>query len=158
MVSTTITESEVREALRDVKDPEIPVLSVIEMNIITSVRVEGSSAFVEVTPTFSGCPAMEMIRQDIASRLQSMGFEHVEVKKNLHKSWSTDSLSDATREKLRAFGIAPPSVSVHIELNVPCPYCRSSRTRLESAFGSTLCKQLYYCDQCRQSFERFKRL
>lgn len=153
-----LSERAVWQVLQDVKDPEIPVLSVVDMNIVTKVVVNGESVQVEITPTFSGCPAMDMIQTEIADRLRLLGFSDVVVTKNLTKSWSTDLLSDGAREKLRSFGIAPPSKGVQVTLNVACPRCASTDTRLDSPFGSALCRQIFFCNNCKESFERFKHL
>ncbi len=163
MVIAALTEENVWAALQDVADPEIPVLSVVDMRIVRSVEVDGDGVKVEITPTFSGCPALEFIQENIRTKLLSLGFKNVVVRKNMSKSWSSDLLDTAARNKLRSFGIAPPAVGpiVHENLmteEVECPFCHSVKTHLESSFGATLCKQLYYCDACRQSFERFKRL
>ena len=161
--STSEREAEVWRALGEVADPEIPVLSLVELGVIRSVRLQGSGVEVEMTPTFSGCPALEQMKEDAEKKLKSRGFEPVVVRVNHVVQWSTDGLDESTKEKLRVFGIAPPpkrmeSLAVTLELPVVCPFCSSSRTHLESPFGATLCKQIYYCDSCLQSFERFKPL
>ena len=164
MVRRTPDEDRVWDALAGVKDPEIPVLSIVEMKIVSLVRASGSSAEVEITPTFAGCPAIGHMKDEIRKVLTEMGFTDVRVETNFSAPWSTDLLEPGTREKLRSFGIAPPPATVQIDLGralaepVPCPYCASAVTHLESAFGATLCKQIFYCDSCRQSFERFKPL
>ena len=150
-------------ALGSIPDPEIPALSLLDLNIIRSVKANGNDVEVEMTPTFMGCPALERMKEDIRLRLKEVGFSGIQVKVNLASSWSTDLLSESAKEKLRGFGIAPPpkmgkSLPATLLLPVSCPFCGSAQTRLESPFGSTLCKQIYYCDSCRQSFERFKPL
>lgn len=151
-------------ALARVVDPEIPVLSIVEMNLISKVAVEGGRVDIGFTPTFAGCPAIGMMKEQIRETLLAEGFSEVRVEIDYATPWSTDSLSPATKEKLRAFGIAPPPAPVRTDLAaslaepVPCPMCASPATNLESAFGPTLCKQIFYCDSCRQSFERFKPL
>ena len=163
MVTQHYTEQQVFDALAEISDPEIPVLSVVDMKIISHVEVHDNSVSVEITPTFVGCPALELIKDQIRSKLLSLGFEQVSVQTNFTKPWSTDLLDSQAKEKLRTFGIAPP-VTVQLNLAqtlaepVPCPFCNSQRTHLESSFGPTLCKQIFYCDSCRQSFERFKPL
>lgn len=165
-------EQEVRvwSALSEVCDPEIPVLSLVDLKIIRSVKVEGEKVSVQMTPTFSGCPALNVMKQDVEKRLLSLGFKEVLVEFSYAGEWTTDALDESTRKKLRAFGIAPP---VHLNLPhapkerqeslqhalakpVACPFCGSEETKLDGFFGSTLCKQLYYCDSCKQSFDRFK--
>ncbi len=163
MVTQHHTEQDVLNILKEISDPEIPVLSVIDMKIISRVEVNDNTVSVEITPTFVGCPALEHIKDQIRIKLTSMGFERVHVQTNYSKPWSTDLLDNQTKEKLRAFGVAPP-VTVQLNLSqtlsepVACPFCNSQQTHLESSFGPTLCKQIFYCDSCRQSFERFKPL
>ncbi|MEX2117540.1 MAG: 1,2-phenylacetyl-CoA epoxidase subunit PaaD [Bacteroidota bacterium] len=160
---TQHTADEVWTALKQVMDPEIPVISLVDLNVIREVSVNGSDVSIRLVPTFSGCPALDMMRQNVVEKLRELGFENIDVHVDRTALWSTDELSDATREKLREFGIAPPvrkgtSLAVTLMLPVECPFCRSKETRLEGEFGATLCKQLFYCDGCRQSFERFKPL
>lgn len=163
MVTHSLEEERVWDALAEVVDPEIPVLSIVEMKIVSRVEVDGTSVSVEITPTFVGCPAIGLLKDQIRERLSRMGFAEVRVETNFSSPWTTDNLSAATKEKLRSFGIAPPG-AVEIDLAsalsrpVACPYCGAPETRVESAFGPTLCKQIFYCDSCRQSFERFKPL
>jgi ring-1,2-phenylacetyl-CoA epoxidase subunit PaaD len=158
VVEILLTEQEVWKRLETIKDPEIPALSIVDLKIIRNVHVEDGSATVDITPTFVGCPALEMIAGMIHENLISMGFKDVLVNKSYAAHWSTDMLDEGARKKLEAFVIAPPAPSseVRIELPTLCPYCKSSDTKLESAFGATLCKQLYYCNACRQSFEKFR--
>jgi ring-1,2-phenylacetyl-CoA epoxidase subunit PaaD len=151
------------KALGEISDPEIPVLSLIELNVIRAVNVEGASASVEMTPTFLGCPALDFMKNEIREKLRALGFQTVNVKLKLSPPWSTDMLGEEAREKLRAFGVAPPekraaTLAESLKKPVACPYCKSFETRLESSFGPTLCKQIFYCEHCRQSFERFKTL
>jgi ring-1,2-phenylacetyl-CoA epoxidase subunit PaaD len=163
MVNERHNEQDVWKALAEVSDPEIPVLSVVDMKIISRVEVTGDNVSVEITPTFVGCPALEHIKDQIRLKLSTLGFEHIQVQANYSKPWSTDLLENDAREKLRAFGVAPP-VTVQLDLSqalaepVACPFCNSQKTHIESPFGPTLCKQIFYCDSCLQSFERFKPL
>ena len=148
-------------ALGEVKDPEIPTVSVVEMGIIESVVIDGPRASVTMIPTFSGCPALHMIRDDIAEAVRGAGFEAEVVVSR--KAWSTDRLSDSAREKMRAIGLAsarPHGGNVEWEMHapVPCPYCGSENTGVENSFGPTLCRAIMYCNGCRQSFEKFKPL
>lgn len=160
MVEAALSVEGVWKSLESVKDPEIPALSIVDLKVVRGVTVQGESATVDITPTFVGCPALEMIAELIRENLHSAGFRNVVVNKTYVAQWSTDLLDATARDKLEGFGIAPPtrSAEVSLELPTPCPYCRSSDTRLESAFGATLCKQLYYCNTCRQSFEKFRTL
>lgn len=156
-----IDEKRIWEELGTITDPEIPVLSLVEMKVIRSVSVSGDEVKVVMSPTFVGCPALEHMKSEIRSRLSEIGCERVEIETTFTPPWSTDMLSEDVKEKLRAFGVAPPpkndgELVAVLALPVACPFCNSTRTNLESAFGATLCKQIYYCDECRQSFERFK--
>ncbi len=156
-------ESKAWNALQTVQDPEIPALSLLDLHIIRSVKVEDNGVEVEMTPTFMGCPALERMKEDVRLRLYEAGFTSVRVHVNHSTPWSTDLLGERAKEKLKEFGIAPPprmtnSLPATLLLPVSCPFCASSETHMESAFGSTLCKQIYYCNSCRQSFERFKPL
>lgn len=150
--------------LDEVMDPEVPVLSVVELGIIRDVAMDGDSATVTVTPTYSGCPAMPVIEQDIRAALTAHGVERVEVRTSFSPAWTTDWMSAEAREKLRAYGIAPPGPADHdapIAIGrrrppVRCPYCGSAGTQLRSEFGSTACKSIHVCGSCRQPFEEFK--
>ncbi len=151
-------EKDVWEALRGISDPEVPVLSLVDLNIVRSVEVRGDEVVVEITPTFAGCPAIDAIAGTIGETLRGMGFGTVQVKKNYTAHWTTDSLSGQARTRLQEFGIAPPSGNrdVVVLTGIPCPYCSSTDTRVENPFGATLCKQLCYCNSCKQSFEQFR--
>lgn len=160
-------EQKVWDELSNVQDPEIPVLSLVDLKIVRQVEVEGDRARIVLTPTFAGCPALEAMKGDIQKRLASAGFSEVTVDLDLSGRWSTESLDESAREKLRAFGIAPPAeigkngnpiedLSHALAEPVRCPHCDSLETHLESFFGSTLCRQIFYCDGCRQTFDRFK--
>ena len=151
------------KALGEICDPEIPVLSLVDLNIIRSVHVLADSISVALTPTFLGCPALEYMKQEIREKLSGLGFQIVTVELKLSPAWSTEMLSEEVREKLRAFGVAPPeqraaTLAETLKKPVACPFCKSMNTRMESPFGPTLCKQIFYCEHCRQSFERFKTL
>lgn len=158
------TESTALEALASVMDPEVPVLSVVELGIIREVSVVGDSVTVTVTPTYSGCPAMRVIEDEITAALEASGFPKVEIKTVYAPAWTTDWIAEPAREKLRAYGIAPPA-NVEAEQLVPlgrvvrtvaCPNCGSSNTSLKSEFGATSCKSLHVCLSCREPFEHFK--
>lgn len=162
MVNTiNLTEQDIWRELSKITDPEIPVLSLVEMKVIRSVQVAVEAVTVVLSPTFVGCPAMEYMKNEIRLRLAALGCETVRIDTTYSPPWSTDMLDEDAKEKLRAFGIAPPprhdeALEAVLALPVACPFCHSTATHLESAFGATLCKQIYYCDACRQSFERFK--
>jgi ring-1,2-phenylacetyl-CoA epoxidase subunit PaaD len=150
--------------LDEVMDPEVPVLSVVELGIIRDVGVDADCVIVTITPTYSGCPAMHVIEQDVRAALMSHGVERVEIKTTFSPAWTTDWMSADAREKLRVYGIAPPGPADHdapIAIGrrraaVRCPYCGSAGTALRSEFGSTACKAIHVCGSCSQPFEEFK--
>lgn len=151
------------QALEDVKDPEIPVVSVVEMGIVRDVEVNGDEVRVEITPTFSGCPAMHVMAGDIETRIRDLGAASVAVEKVLHPPWSSDWISDEARQKLKGFGLASPQrhggkTPVTFHEPVTCPYCDSEKTVVKNTFGPTLCRAIYYCNACNQPFEKFKAL
>jgi ring-1,2-phenylacetyl-CoA epoxidase subunit PaaD len=150
------------EALANVSDPEIPVLNVLEMGMIPAVRLEAGTVVVEMTPTFAGCPALDVIRANLRHAVQSAGFEDVRVDVVFDPPWSSDRIAPEGRRKLKEFGLAPPShcgttgPTLKAMHDVACPYCNSNDTTLESIFGPTLCRAIHYCNSCLQSFEQFK--
>ena len=161
MKNVVLDKKAIWQALGAIADPEIPVLSLVEMKILRSVSVSDDGVKVVISPTFVGCPALEHMKSEIRERLAALGCSRVTIETTFSPPWSTDMLDDAVKEKLRVFGIAPPprtgeDLVAVLSLPVACPFCNSQTTHLESAFGATLCKQIYYCDSCRQSFERFK--
>ena len=159
-----MSEQDVWEALESVKDPEIPIISVTEMGIVREVEVLGDGVKVAMTPTFSGCPAIHVMKTDIETRLREVGFENIEVKTVLSPPWSTDWMTDEAKAKLKAFGVAPPAPgggsvgNVTFFAPVACPYCDSMDTSVKNTFGPTLCKSIYYCNACNEPFESFKTL
>jgi len=161
----TITESEIWAVLESVKDPEIPVLSVVDMGIITAVNSQqsavNSKAYITMTPTFVGCPAIGVMKKDIYEAVKKMGFDEVEVVVDMETSWTSDRMKPEAKLKLEKFGIAPPAVmeeDMTAELldKVRCPHCGSTDTTLRSSFGSTLCRAIRFCFACKQGFEQFK--
>ncbi len=148
--------------LETVMDPEIPDLSVIDLGMIVDVRVADGRAVVRMTPTFAACPALELLCSTIVTALRDGGFADASVDIVFDPPWSTDRITDLGLEKLRLFGLAPPSrmdgrgVEMKDLVDVPCPFCDSSNTTLESTFGSTLCRSIHYCNACQQSFEHMK--
>jgi len=161
------TRDAILAILDTVMDPEVPVLSVRELGIVRDVEVSGTARVtVTVTPTYSGCPAIRVIEQDIVAAIESAGFGDVEVRTALAPAWTTDWISPDARAKLKAYGIAPPGRAesgdlVQLMRHRPatqCPYCDSYDTELRSEFGSTACKSVCWCRSCRQPFEEFKAL
>jgi ring-1,2-phenylacetyl-CoA epoxidase subunit PaaD len=158
-----VGEAQVWEALEEIPDPEIPVVSLVDLGVIRSVDVENGHVRIEFTPTFLGCPALEVMKRAMEEKVAGLGAEP-EVEVISDDSWSTDRITLAGREKLRAAGFAPPAPReasapklVQLQGNVfRCPYCGSTETRLENIFGPTPCRSLRYCESCRQPFEQFK--
>jgi ring-1,2-phenylacetyl-CoA epoxidase subunit PaaD len=154
-----LAEQQVWEALEQIPDPEIPVVSLVDLGVIRSVDVRNGRVRIEFTPTFLGCPALEVMKREMEEKIPGAEVEVVQ-----DDSWSTDRITPAGREKLRKAGFAPPApreasapTLVQLEANVfRCPYCGSTETRLENIFGPTPCRSLRYCDSCRQPFEQFK--
>lgn len=147
----------IAEILRDVPDPEIPAVSVVDLGIVRDISADS----VTITPTYTGCPATIAIEQSIRRALDAAGFAHVRIETTLSPPWSTDWISDDGREKLRAYGIAPPprgsgSSSLKNETPAECPRCGSTQTEEISRFGSTPCKALWRCRACAEPFDRFK--
>jgi ring-1,2-phenylacetyl-CoA epoxidase subunit PaaD len=161
------TREELLAVLDGVMDPEVPVLSVRELGIVRDLEVDDEGAVtVTVTPTYSGCPAIQVIEQDIVAALQQHGVSSVTVRTTYAPAWTTDWIGPAARAKLKAYGIAPPGRAesgglvqlLRTRQAVQCPYCDSYDTELRSEFGSTACKSVCWCRNCRQPFEEFKSL
>ena len=145
------TAARVGAILRTVHDPEIPTISIVDLGLVHDVRVTAETITVELLPTFVACPALEMIRRDVEDALRIVG-RPVAVEFTRAVPWTTDRLTPAGRAALRVAGIAPPSDPA----DVRCPFCDSARVAMDSAFGPTLCRSLFYCRDCRQPFEAFK--
>jgi len=159
--SVAVSAGQVWAWLGEVADPEIPVISVVDLGIVRAVDLAGTGeCVVTITPTYSGCPAMDVIRRDVEDAVRSAGFAAVEVRTVLSPAWTTDWMTDEGRRALSAYGIAPPSARrggpVALALSVRCPQCGSTRTRETSRFGSTACKSLWVCEECREPFDHFK--
>ena len=162
--AAALSTDEIWAALDAVKDPEVPVLSVVELGIVREVEATADGVTVTVTPTYSGCPAMRVIEDDITRALNERGIAHVTVKTSFTPAWTTDWIPAAAREKLRAYGIAPPGIADALapiaigrrRPSVRCPFCGSTETALRSEFGSTACKSIHVCRGCSQPFEEFK--
>jgi ring-1,2-phenylacetyl-CoA epoxidase subunit PaaD len=159
-------EAAIWDALAEVSDPEIPAISLVDLGVIRSVQLDGGRLTVELLPTFVGCPAVEIMRHDVAERLRGMADE-VDVRISFAEPWTSERISGRGRERLRASGFAPPvrrsPAPLHDDLTelsvlpvATCPYCGSRNTTLENPFGPTLCRAIYHCADCRQPFEQFK--
>ena len=158
-----VTADDVWAALAEIPDPEIPVISLVDLGVIKDVEVTDGRVRIEFTPTFLGCPALEPMQRAMEAKVDELGAK-AEVRVVLDDSWSTDKITPAGREKLRVAGFAPPAPRAAGKLNLVelqrggfrCPYCGSTETRLENIFGPTPCRSIRYCDGCRQPFEQFK--
>ncbi|MCR9172938.1 MAG: phenylacetate-CoA oxygenase subunit PaaJ [bacterium] len=157
-----VTTEEIWGYLEEVFDPEVPVLTVVDLGVVRDVELNGDACKVTITPTYSGCPAMKRIEDDIVEKLNEKGIENVTVELVLAPAWTTDWLSENGKRKLKEYGIAPPenepdkSVLFADPIVVPCPKCNSKDTRLVSQFGSTACKAHYQCNECLEPFDYFK--
>ncbi|HEY2353368.1 MAG TPA: 1,2-phenylacetyl-CoA epoxidase subunit PaaD [Gaiellaceae bacterium] len=153
MVAVGLQEAQVWELLEEIPDPEIPVVSLVDLGVIRSVDVQDGHVHIEFTPTFLGCPALEFMKRAIEEKVPGCDVTVIQ-----DDSWSTDKITAAGREKLREAGFAPPAPRlVQLQSQVhKCPYCGSTDTHLENLFGPTPCRSLRYCDSCRQPFEQFK--
>jgi ring-1,2-phenylacetyl-CoA epoxidase subunit PaaD len=158
------SEKEIWDLLSSIPDPEIPVISITDLGVLRKVELKDNTCTIDITPTYSGCPAMKMIEDDIIAKLKEAGIENIKVNMVYHPAWTTDWLNDAAKEKLRAYGIAPPEKS-SIDKGVlmgnepkelKCPRCGSKNTEMISQFGSTACKALYRCQDCKEPFDYFK--
>ena len=143
-------------------DPEIPTVSLVDLGVITDIRIDDDgNPYVEMTPTFAGCPAMDYMRREVVEKLRAIGFEHPEVVMNLRVPWTTNRLTDQGRAGLRKHGLAPPPqfegvLQLEVLNDTPCPHCGSGNTTLKSPFGPTLCRSLHTCNACGEAFEGFK--
>ncbi|MGH3132404.1 MAG: 1,2-phenylacetyl-CoA epoxidase subunit PaaD [Gaiellaceae bacterium] len=160
-----MTADDVWAALAEIPDPEIPVISLVDLGVVKSVDVEDGRVRIDFTPTFMGCPALEPMQRAMEAKVEELG-ARAEVRVVLDDSWSTDLITAEGREKLRAAGFAPPSPRPAGKIDLVqlekgpfrCPYCGSTDTHLENLFGPTPCRSIRYCDACRQPFEQFKTL
>jgi ring-1,2-phenylacetyl-CoA epoxidase subunit PaaD len=158
-----ISEKDIWQLLEEVKDPEVPVLSVIDLGIVRSVKTDDDKIDIIITPTYSGCPAMDVISMDIRLKLIEKGFRNVSIQHQLSPAWTTDWMSEGGKQKLKAYGIAPPNPKQQFckeemfrQEAVQCPRCNSYHTELISQFGSTACKAMYRCLDCKEAFDYFK--
>ena len=169
-IQSQTEEQKIRKLLEEVKDPEVPVLSIIDLGIIRNIETtspksdeEGAGVRVTITPTYSGCPAMDVIQMDIRLKLLEKGYKNIFIKQSLSPAWTTDWMTEEGKRKLKEFGIAPPnpkqqfcSVEMFQQEVVQCPRCNSFHTELISQFGSTACKAMYRCIECKEAFDYFK--
>lgn len=166
-IDSGISLEMIKRILEEVPDPEVPVLSVMDLGIIRDIRIAGASPQkieILVTPTYSGCPAIDMMKINIRMALLQHGFTDIKITQVLSPAWTTDWISEKGKEKLKAYGIAPPHPTQSVctpdsfqeEEAIQCPLCNSYHTRLISQFGSTACKALYQCNDCKEPFDYFK--
>jgi ring-1,2-phenylacetyl-CoA epoxidase subunit PaaD len=158
------TKEDIFNLLSEIPDPEIPVISIIELGVIRNVEIINNSTIsLKITPTYSGCPAMKQIEDDVRKKLSENGFTTIDIKTIFSPPWTTDWITPEAKEKLRKYGIAPPENSTEDkswltgkEKKIACPRCKSLNTKLISQFGSTACKALYQCQECLEPFDYFK--
>jgi ring-1,2-phenylacetyl-CoA epoxidase subunit PaaD len=164
MINTQFNEKAIWQLLESIPDPEVPAISIVELGVVRAVRVFEDQVEVDITPTYSGCPALKTMEEDIRKILNAEGLKVV-IKTIFKPAWTTDWMSDEAKQKLKEYGIAPPEKLTFEHLlplgnpnnnPIPCPFCDSKNTKLTSQFGSTACKALYFCDNCHQPFEHFK--
>lgn len=153
---SSISVEDITQIVAQVPDPEVPVLTIEDLGILRGINIIGDEVEVIITPTYSGCPAMDMISMNIRLALIENGYKNVKITSVLSPAWTTDWMSEAGKQKLKAYGIAPPQYDSNKEPVVECPQCQSSNTKLLSQFGSTACKALYQCNDCKEPFDYFK--
>ena len=166
MVDTnTYTANDIYEFLKEIEDPEIPVINIVELGIVRNIELIESTVFIYITPTYSGCPAMKVIEDQILVLLKEKGIKNIKIKTVYSPAWTTEWITEQTKKKLRNYGITPPSKVTPENIfpflqdtkkSINCPFCNSSNTALTSKFGSTPCKALHFCNNCQQPFEEFK--
>lgn len=157
------TRNEILALLAEIPDPEIPVINIQELGILRDVVIDGTNVEVVITPTYSGCPAMKQIEDDILSKLRSIGIDGAKVKMVYHPAWTTDWITEDAKDKLKRYGIAPPEKTTYDkgaligkQKVLECPRCHSTNTVMISQFGSTACKALFQCSDCKEPFDYFK--
>ena len=163
-MTNQLNKQTVYKYLEEVNDPEVPVLNVIDLGIVRDVILHNEDEVeVIITPTYSGCPAMDVITLDIRMALLTLGFKKIKITQVLSPAWTTDWMSEAGKQKLKDFGIAPPTPKQQVcdqklfaDEAIQCPHCNSWHTHRVSEFGSTACKALYVCDECKEPFDYFK--
>ncbi|MEO8771959.1 MAG: 1,2-phenylacetyl-CoA epoxidase subunit PaaD [Ferruginibacter sp.] len=152
---TATEKQKIFSILQQVCDPEVPVLTILDLGIVRDVKINGDEVEVIITPTYSGCPAMDAISIDIKLKLIEHGYKKIKITPVLSPAWTTDWMSEDGKRKLKEYGIAPPHRTGRVD-NIICPQCHSSNTKLLSQFGSTACKALYQCNDCKEPFDYFK--
>jgi len=157
----TISKEIIWKILEEVTDPEVPVLTITDLGIVRDVKINGDEVEVIITPTYTGCPAMDMIAMNIKLALIENGYSNIKITSVLAPAWTTDWMSEEGKRKLKEYGIAPPQHESGRfmrpgSFQVPCPQCNSINTKLLSEFGSTACKALYQCNDCKEPFDHFK--
>ena len=157
------SKEQLLQILSFIPDPEIPIVNIQELGVLKDVRWVGEECVVDITPTYSGCPAMKQIEEDVRAELKKAGIENVKVNLIYSPAWTTDWITDEAKEKLRKYGIAPPGkttldkgVIMGKEKKIKCPHCNSLNTEMISQFGSTACKALWRCNDCKEPFDYFK--
>lgn len=159
----TITKDEILNWLQEVKDPEIPVLSLVDLGVITDITINTDNVVVTMTPTFVGCPAIDYMKQDVIDVLKKYGVDNVDVRVTFEKQWNSNMITEAGRKALKEFGLAPPPkhnliIDLDILENIECPNCGSNETDVKTPFGPTACRSIHYCNSCKETFEQFKPL
>ncbi|MES2131510.1 MAG: 1,2-phenylacetyl-CoA epoxidase subunit PaaD [Bacteroidota bacterium] len=160
----TLTKEHIFEILSEIPDPEIPVISITDLGVIRDIKlVDDSSIELKITPTYSGCPAMKQIEDDVRKKLSENGFTNIKINTIFSPPWTTDWINPEAKERLRVYGIAPPEHTTEDKSwltgktkIIACPRCKSTHTKLISQFGSTACKALYQCQDCLEPFDYFK--
>jgi ring-1,2-phenylacetyl-CoA epoxidase subunit PaaD len=159
-----LSPSVILEWLEEVKDPEIPVLSLVDLGVITGVTIEGHDRVrIVMTPTFVGCPALDMMKSEVTEVLTRRGIQHIDIEISYRKPWSSDLISEKGKVALKKFGLAPPPAThlftdLDVLEHIACPRCNGTDTELKNAFGPTLCRSIHYCNTCHEAFEQFKPL
>lgn len=157
VTASTISKQNIWKILEQVTDPEVPVLTITDLGIVRDVKIHGDEVEVIITPTYTGCPAMDMIAMNIKLALIENGYSNIKITSVLAPTWTTDWMSEEGKRKLKAYGIAAPNKKFEIAIDgVKCPLCNSTNTKLISEFGSTACKALYQCNDCKEPFDYFK--
>ena len=162
-LTNKVSISEVWEILKAIPDPEIPVISIVDLGVVRDVQITNEGIAIKITPTYTGCPATNIFEQDIKTELEKVGFQTIDISYQYSPAWTTDWLDENAREKLQKFGIAPPEGTTSDKKfllgedpTVRCPQCKSINTQMTSQFGSTACKSLYKCNDCLEPFDYFK--